>query len=550
MTRLRQGISPAERSSLLGRGDDPELQSEQETELRGLRRLLRVSRRLNSLVERDALFTAVLDEAIDLVSAGRGVLLLLEGGAFRTLLARSDARESIDVDSVQVTETLVRQSIERHRVIKWDALDHAYESGPTQSMTALDLSQVVCVPLQCDDRPFGVLYLDSRARRMLSGRLEEELLEAFAAQAAVALQNSQLILDLEDSKESLRRENHSLRARAGEPRFVDRMIGETPAMQALRERVASLADLPISVVVRGESGVGKELVAEALHRDGRYRDAPFVRMNCTELAQSLAEAQLFGYKRGAFTGAVQDTPGFLDRADGGTLFLDEIGELSIEIQAKLLRFLESGLYHRLGETTEREARVRVISATHRDLETLVHEGRFRQDLFFRVRGIQVVVPTLRDRLEDLPLLVDHLLKSVSANMGRRVDRVTPAALTLMKNYSWPGNVRELRRVLEAGCATVGDSVQLDVDEILPHLDPTLRSRTPSASAPGPVRRLEDAIRDAERELITGALEQTQGNITHAARALGISRQHLHTRIRLHGIPAAVRRTGLVVNTRQ
>src|SRR3989442_2006538 len=228
----------------------------------------------------------------------------------------------------------------------------------------------------------------------------------------------------------------------------DFIIGQNPKMRELAEMVARVAPTPTTVLIRGESGTGKELVARAIHRYSPLRDKPLLTVNCTALTPTLMESELFGHRRGAFTGAVTDKVGLFEKADGGTIFLDEIGDMPLEMQGKLLRVLQAGEVKPVGQVVTRPGRVRVIAATNRDLEAALQQGEFREDLFYRFNTFTITLPPLRERVEDIPVLAYHFLRKAEAKVNKKVERISAEALDLMKRYAWPGNLRELENIVE------------------------------------------------------------------------------------------------------
>jgi Nif-specific regulatory protein len=323
------------------------------------------------------------------------------------------------------------------------------------------------------------------------------------------------------ARRALEADNSRLRVHSASP--GEDLLGDSPAMAHVRQQVSRLADAPCTVLITGESGVGKELVALALHRQSRRHGGPLVPVNCAALTASMPESELFGHVKGAFTGATRDHPGFFLQAGMGTLFLDEIGELSLDLQAKLLRAIETKSIRPVGARAEVKVDVRIITATNRDLEREVREGRFRQDLLFRLRVSRIEVPPLRDHAADIPVLVENFLARLAAEYRRRMT-LTESALQRLQDYSWPGNVRQLRSVLEAAVA-MADKGVIHAGDL--HLE-----NEPSGPAEHPPSlNLEELEAWAIRE----ALAQTGGNNTHAARLLGIHRDTLISKQRKYGI---------------
>lgn len=331
-------------------------------------------------------------------------------------------------------------------------------------------------------------------------------------------------------------ENERLKAAVGQSRSGKRLIGESPASQRLVEEIKRVAPYKTSVLIAGESGTGKELVARTLHELSTRREGPWVAINCSAIPRDLLESELFGYVKGAFTGASQNRSGRLEQAQGGTLFLDEIGDLDPSLQAKLLRVLQEREYSPLGSDEVRAVDVRFLAASNRDLKALVRDGKFREDLFYRLDVYNIVVPPLRERREDIPLLVQAFLSELSLEMNKRVTGVTPAALDALSRYHWPGNIRELRNWLERAVLSCrGDRV--DVGD----LPPGIITQPPPAADKVPLwertngHGLDDWLAEVERRAILHALAQTNGVQAHAAKLLGVTERSLWHRVKKLGI---------------
>ncbi len=312
-----------------------------------------------------------------------------------------------------------------------------------------------------------------------------------------------------------------------------KLLGRSRVMETLREMIERVARSQAPVHIYGESGTGKELVAHLIHEAGARRDAPFVPVNCGAIPTELMESELFGHRRGSFTGAVTDKQGLIQSAEGGTLFLDEIADLPLHMQVKLLRVIQEKTVRPVGDSREMPIDVRILSATHKNLAAEVAEGRFREDLFYRVNVIEIRVPPVRERLEDIDELVDSIITRLGRQIGNRSLRVTEAASRALREYHFPGNVRELENVLEraatlcaAGVIDVGD---LQLRPKVAHNDLAMQNSV----APG--ERLGDALEDIERDAIVRALEQTRYNKTKAAQLLGMTFRSLRYRIKKLGI---------------
>lgn len=302
------------------------------------------------------------------------------------------------------------------------------------------------------------------------------------------------------------------------------MIGASAAMQAVRKLVQRVAASPATVLVTGETGTGKELVASALHEMSPRKKAAFVCINCGALPDNLVESELFGYEKGAFSGADRGKPGRFELADGGTLFLDEVGELPLASQVKLLRVLQDGVIDPLGSTTSRKIDVRLVAATNRDLEVAAKEGRFREDLLYRLRVVEIRVPALRDRLDDVPALVEFFLDKHAQRLGRRRPRVGTSGLAALQARAWPGNVRELDHAVERAVLLAEGDELGPTDFGFPAAPAVAEHASPSGS-------LRAATDEAHRQVITAALDETGGNVTRAAEKLGLSRRGLQLKIK-------------------
>jgi DNA-binding NtrC family response regulator len=329
---------------------------------------------------------------------------------------------------------------------------------------------------------------------------------------------------------NLQRENAILRRKlTRQYRFHD-LVSKNRRMAEIFDLVREVASQRSTVLIQGESGTGKELVARAIHFSGERGGRPFVAVSCAALAETLLESELFGHEKGSFTGAVAQKKGKFELADGGTLFLDEIGDVSPKLQVDLLRVLQERRFFRVGGTSEIQVDVRVIAASHRDLQAEVREGRFRDDLYYRLNVINVKIPPLRERREDVPLLAQEFLDRLSHELGREVGGISDEALRLLMDHDWPGNVRELENAVERALVTCKTGVLAAEDFAF--------LRPPEADPGGPGLGLPAGLtlHEIEKQYITATLQRTQGNIKAAADALGIDRSTLYEKIRRYEIP--------------
>jgi len=353
----------------------------------------------------------------------------------------------------------------------------------------------------------------------------------------LSLEKTVLVVRNALRQRDLETENRALRARVVRQ---ETMVGESPAMRHLREQVAMAAPTNGRVLILGENGTGKELVARTVHELSRRRGGPFVEVNCAAIPEELIESELFGHARGAFTGAVADKPGRFEQANGGTIFLDEIGDMSLKTQAKVLRVLQEQVMERVGGTQRIKVDVRVLAATNKDLTAEIRDGRFREDLYFRLNVIPIFVPPLRDRPEDIPLLADHFMALLASEYGKRPKRLAPEALARLQQYAWPGNVRELRNTVERLIIMVsGDTITAQDLAFLGRDDGgagigwgEIHQAGGPASGTG---RLAEARDQFEKDFILRALAASNGNMSRTAEMLGVERSNLYKKMRAFGI---------------
>ena len=342
---------------------------------------------------------------------------------------------------------------------------------------------------------------------------------------------------------ALERENRQLRSELGKAYSLDNIIGNSPAMQPVFEMIKRVSATKANIMILGESGTGKELVAHAVHRNGADPSAPFVVVNCAAVPEPLFESELFGHKKGSFTGAVADKQGIFEQAHGGTLFLDEVGDIPLSVQVKLLRAIQQKSFRPVGGTEDVTVDVRIICATNKNLEEMAAKGLYREDLYYRLNVIQIRMPALRERKEDIPSLAEHFLRKFNVTMGKAVKSISKEAMRMLTSYDYPGNVRELENLIERAVALETQSVILP--ESLPQkllVPGAAAAPVPAATAPaapavagsGPFD-LEKGVEDYERAHIIRALEQTNGMKKKAAALLGISFRSLRYRIEKYGI---------------
>ncbi|MEY4674172.1 MAG: hypothetical protein RL148_1956 [Planctomycetota bacterium] len=534
-------------------------------EASNLRELLRVVHALAEEQDLSKLLTLIVDAAIRVTEAERGFLVLAEGAESSIEVARNFAQEEIASPEFKLSRTIasrVRESGKAELTTNAQADDRFRD---LQSVADLRLRSVLCIPLRVHGKVEGVLYVDNRLQVQAFGPQDQELLHALAEQAGVAIHKARTLETLRAQQVELRSAlalvdqlNSALRgqlqARTAEldevravaapavtgPRWkhdYSTIVGAGRAMRQLFTLLDKYIDADDPVLVTGESGTGKELVARAVHAQGKRRTKPFISENCAALPAELLESELFGHVKGAFTGAHANKQGLLVAADGGVLFLDEIGDMPVDLQKKLLRVLQEGEVRPVGSSEVRKVDVRLICATNRDLEEMVREGEFRQDLYYRISVLPVRLPPLRERREDIPLLVRRFLLDLGRETAGSV-RISSDAMEMLTRHAWPGNVRELNNEIRRA-AIVGDGM------ILPeHLSQQVRSsESPAAAALDdgdalPAERgttLPDIVRELETRIIQRAQARAGANKSRAAELLGLSRFALQRKLEKYGL---------------
>jgi two-component system nitrogen regulation response regulator NtrX len=347
----------------------------------------------------------------------------------------------------------------------------------------------------------------------------------------LSLEKTVLVVRNALRQRDLEAENRVLRAKVDRQQQPTTMVGESPAMNHLREQVLLTAPTNGRVLILGENGTGKELVARTIHQSSRRKSGPFVEVNCAAIPEELIESELFGHVRGAFTGAVADKPGRFEQAHGGTIFLDEIADMSLKTQAKVLRVLQEQVMERVGGTQRIKVDVRVLAATNKDLPGEIKAGRFREDLYFRLNVVPIFVPPLRDRQQDIPLLAEHFMALLAAEDRKKPKRLAPEAAARLQQYSWPGNVRELRNVIERLLIFVSGDTATAQDLAFLGRDGVPETPLPS----GPVVPLSDARDQFEKDYILKILASQNGNMSRTAEILGVERSNLYKKLRAFGI---------------
>ncbi len=416
-------------------------------------------------------------------------------------------------------------------VINDVAGDDRFFSG-MDARSGFNTRSMICLPLQTRKGFLGVLYALNKIDGEFTDR-ERRILEFLSGTIAVSIENARLYGELKDHVSSLEREKRLLLSQARDRSGFSEIIGSSPPMRRMFELIDKIIDTPTTVLIQGETGTGKELVAKVIHYNGPLKDKPFVAENCSALSDQLLESELFGHVRGAFTGAVANKKGLFEIADGGTIFLDEIGEMSPTMQVKLL---QEGQFRPVGSSLTRQVSVRVIAATNRDLAEEIRRGNFREDLYYRINVFQITPPPLRERKEDIIFLANHFLAKFAARSGRPVPVISPPALGLLMRFDWPGNVRELENEMERAMAMSGHGKAIHCEFLSDRIRRTRPDWQEGLEEFPAADTLKEAIERMEAQMIRETLAACAGNRSKAAKSLGISRQGLLNKIAAHSIP--------------
>lgn len=516
-----------------------------------------INRRLLTQSQVGQILDEIMDNAISLTDAERGFVIYSDSQELDVKSSRNMEKESLKGEEEKFSCTIAQEVMRRgESIMIFDAQRDGRFSGAA-SVLSLKIRSVLCVPLRLGLKTVGLVYLDNRFREGVFRQEHLPIIEALADQTSLALEharlhqenldkieelkkskelieklNQRLERDLDETsanllaaKESLKRQNEEISLRY----TYDKIIGNSPKLKQVLKKLDRIVDSSMSVFIHGESGTGKELIAQAIHFNGPRKEKPFVAENCTALPETLLESELFGYVQGAFTGADKNKIGLFELANGGTLFLDEVGDMPLSMQAKLLRVLQEGEVRQVGGKNYRKVDVRIITASNKDLKELVDEGKFRQDLYYRINVVQLDLPPLRERREDIPLLIRHFIDSEAAKLGAAPPKLTKEALKLLVNYEWPGNIRELVNEVTR-FISLRDSV-IDVSSLSPHLVEKVEESEQHVGQKG----LDFLISLVEKRAITDAMQRARGNKVKAARLLKIGRRTLYAKLDLYQI---------------
>ena len=504
-----------------------------------LLRLYDAQKRIGVAADLDEVLGVICNAALDLIPKATHVSITLRDDddpasepVYVTVLTRVRARDGSGVtpptERIPIARSVFKKVIaERAAVL---AADAPRDVGGAESIVGASIRSTVAVPLWRGDDILGVIQADNRTAPGMLNSLDLEVLALFASNASLAVSNARLIRRLQAAQDQLRKENTFLKTREQKRGGHFEIIGRSEAMLSLLSQLDKVVDTRVTVLVEGETGTGKELIATGVHYRSRRRDKLFVAQNCAALPENLLESELFGHRKGSFTGATEDKKGLFEIADGGTLFLDEIGEIPLALQSKLLRVLQEGEIRPIGATRTHHVDVRIVTATNRNLDNEVKAGRFREDLYYRLKVFPLRVPALRERREDIPLLAGTFLKRYASELGKAVGGFSQQAMELLVAYDWPGNVRELQNEVQRLVIQLDDGAFVTPELLSERIRYVEGLVGKSGVVKGTLKEMMDRV---EKYLLLESLREHGGNKTNAARTLGITREGLHKKLRSH-----------------
>jgi Nif-specific regulatory protein len=511
-------------------------------ELMELSTLYEVSKAVTSSVRLEEIMSRILAVLHEKMGMERGTLALLDDQTRELSIevAHGLDRKAIRLGRYRIGEGITGKVVETGEPI---VVPNVGDNPLFLNRTgARDISRgniaFICVPIKIDDKTTGVLSVDRLFRENISFEEDLRLLTIISSIIAQAVRVHQLF---KKEKQKLESENTLFKQELKKKFHPTNIIGESKRMADVYASIQLVSQTQATVMLRGESGTGKELVAHAIHYNSGRADKPFIKVSCAALPETLLESELFGYEKGAFTGAAANKPGRFELANGGTLFLDEIGDISPGTQIKLLRVLQEKEFERVGGTRTIRVNIRLVTATNKDLEAEIAARRFREDLYYRLNVVPIFLPALRERKEDIPLLVNYFLRKSNEENRKAIRFISDEAMEYLVNYAWPGNVRELENAIErAVVLCTGDTLTPDFFPI-----PSVKTGEAMSASPAAVRRtssaeepkdsLTEAVRDLEKRMISDAMKRTGGNQRKSAKMLGITERILGYKIKIYGL---------------
>jgi transcriptional regulator with GAF, ATPase, and Fis domain len=511
-----------------------------------LRTIYEAVKAIDGAEDLSEVLVAICNASFSLVPLATHVTIVLrdddeEGGklgasGYVPVLTRVRGQEAPSPKAIPITRSVFRKVVsERAAVV---AADASKDVGHSESLMGAQIRSTLGIPLWKGEEILGVIQVDNRESPGVLTNADMEIMAVLAQNASLAVANARLVKRLRAAEERLKKENTFLKSKEQERRTgrsgtsAPEIIGQSAPMKHLLAQLEKVVNTRVTVLIEGETGVGKELVAASVHYRSNRKDRLFVGQNCAAMPETLLESELFGHKKGSFTGAHEDKKGLFEIADGGTLFLDEVTEMPLSLQSKLLRVLQEGEIRPIGATTEKKVNVRIVAATNRNLEKEVAEGRFREDLYYRLKVFPLRVPPLRERRDDIPLIAEHFLRKFSSEFGKPAAGFSQQAMELLQSYDWPGNVRELQNEIQRLCIQIDPGGFVAPDMLSPRVRQVEGMLERVKPTKGTLKEMMDQV---ERWLLIEALREHQNNKTAAAKALGITREGLHKKLRSFGL---------------
>ncbi|HEY8074108.1 MAG TPA: sigma 54-interacting transcriptional regulator [Labilithrix sp.] len=507
-----------------------------------LRALYEAQKRVGAAQDLSEVLASICESSFALVPLATHVTIILRdddddsktsgAAGYIPVMTRVRGQDAPPSTPIRITRSVFRKVIsERAAVV---AADAPRDVGQSESLMGAQIRSTLGIPLWKGEEILGVIQVDNRETTGVLASGDLEVMGVLAHNASLAVANARLVKRLRAAEERLKKENTFLKSREQQRRIggAPEIIGGSAPMKHLMMQLEKVVNTRVTVLIEGETGVGKELVAASVHYRSNRRDRLFVGQNCAAMPETLLESELFGHKKGSFTGAHEDKKGLFEIADGGTLFLDEVTEMPLSLQSKLLRVVQEGEVRPIGATAERKVNVRIVAATNRNLEKEVAEGRFREDLYYRLKVFPLRVPPLRERREDIPLIADHFLARFSTEFGKPSGGFSQQTMELLQSYDWPGNVRELQNEVQRLCIQIEAGGFVTPDMLSPRVRQVEGMIERVKPSKGTLKEMMDQV---ERWLLIEALREHQNNKTAAAKALGITREGLHKKLRSFGL---------------
>ena len=503
-----------------------------------------ISRLLNGELDYSRLLNIILDKIMEILQAERGFIVTGTASDFEIKVARNVEGEELDESNPSVSRTVVSQVLSTSRPVFLKDAAGDVQFASSRSIVDQQMKSIICVPLVLGDIPYGAIYVENRSLSSCFMEKDLELMQDLAELSSTNIKNALNFLDL-------RRGHTEIGETLRQDYDFSMIVGKSRKMIEVMELAARVAPTNATVLITGDSGTGKELIARAIYLNSLRKEAPFLTINCGALPSGLLESELFGHVKGSFTGAVANKIGRFEAADSGTIFLDEVGEMPPELQVKILRVLQFGEFEKVGSYQLQKVDVRIIAATNKNLRKMVEEGTFREDLYYRIKIIQIHFPPLRERIDDIRLLINHFIEIHSARLGRPISSVDPQFIRNLERYPFPGNIRELEGIIQRAIILARED-RLTVAELPPEVlsnetinapesrESAYRHTVPLAKDNEELKNAREeatqrAVSEVEIVFLENALEQAGGNISKAAENTGMNRSLFQRLVKKHDL---------------